>query len=68
MKNPEPDWRWATAEGSREFDRIIDGQLTFREKIQWLEEVETLQERFCGHKMKGGGVEVGSPNKTKFGG
>ena len=47
MKTPEPDWRWGTAEGSREFDRLMDGLLTFREKIQWIEEMETLHERFA---------------------
>jgi hypothetical protein len=63
MKNSDPDWRWATAEGSREFDRIVDGLLTLREKIQWLEEAETLQERLCGRSEKGGGVESPSPDK-----
>ena len=38
----EPDWRWGTAEGSREFDRLTDRMLTFREKLEWLEEAETL--------------------------
>ena len=33
----EPDWRWGTAEGSREFDRLLDCSLSFREKLEWLE-------------------------------
>ena len=37
-----PDWKWGTSEGSREFDRLLDRRLTFREKLQWLEEAETL--------------------------
>ena len=37
-----PDWKWCTAEGSRDFDRLSDRQLTFREKLEWLEEAETL--------------------------
>lgn len=37
-----PDWNWGTAEGSRDFDRLLDRRLTFREKIQWLEEAENL--------------------------
>ena len=37
-----PDWRWGTPEGSRELDRLLDRRLTFREKIEWLEEAETL--------------------------
>ncbi|MEA3186582.1 MAG: hypothetical protein QOD99_412 [Chthoniobacter sp.] len=45
MSQPDfmtPDWRWGTAEGSRDFDRLVDRSLTFREKIEWLEEAETL--------------------------
>ena len=38
----KPDWRWGTAEGSRDFDRLLDRQMTFREKLEWLEEAETL--------------------------
>ena len=38
----KPDWRWGTPEGSREFDRLTDRLLTFREKLEWLEEAETL--------------------------
>ena len=41
----EPDWKWATPEGSREFDRLLDQNLTFREKLEWLEEAETLSLR-----------------------
>jgi len=37
----EPDWKWGTAEGSRELDR----RMTFREKLEWLEEAETLSLR-----------------------
>ena len=40
--HPTPDWHWGTAEGSREFDRLLDRSLSFREKIQWLEEAENL--------------------------
>lgn len=41
-----PDWKWGTAEGSREFDRLNDRMLTFLEKIQWLEEAEDLSLAF----------------------
>ena len=40
-----PDWKWGTPEGSRELDRLLDRRLTFREKLQWLEEAETLSLR-----------------------
>ena len=40
--NIQPDWRWGTPEGSREFDRLTDGLLTLDEKLQWLEEMENF--------------------------
>jgi hypothetical protein len=57
MKAPfhiEPDWHWGTAEGSREFVRLLDRSLSFREKLEWLEEAEalTLQLRASGEKRK----------------
>jgi len=52
MKTPEPDWRWGTPEGSREFDRLMDARLSLREKIQWLEDMETLHERFEQARIK----------------
>ena len=45
MKTLEPikaDWKWGPPEGSRELDRLLDRQLTFCEKLEWLEEAETL--------------------------
>ncbi len=41
-----PDWKWGTAEGSRDLDRLLDRRLTFREKVEWLEEAETLSFHF----------------------
>lgn len=56
-----PDYWWGTCEGSREFDRLISQRLTFREKLEWLEEAETLWLRFqvlrdemAGHIRQGG--------------
>jgi hypothetical protein len=41
--NPlQPDYRWGTPEGSREFDRLVDRSMTFRERLQWLEDAETF--------------------------
>jgi len=37
-----PNWRWGTAEGSRDLDRLLDRRLTFREKLEWLEKAESL--------------------------
>jgi hypothetical protein len=52
MNKLEPDWRWGTPEGNREFDRLMDSQLTFREKIQWIEDMETMNERFAEARSK----------------
>jgi hypothetical protein len=46
----EPDWRWGTREGNRQLDRLLDRQLTFREKLEWLEEAETLSLRFRANR------------------
>ena len=47
-----PDWRWGTPEGSRELDRILDRRLTFLEKMEWLEEAETLSLLFEANRKK----------------
>ena len=36
------NWKWGPPEGSRALDRLLDPQLTFCEKLEWLEEAETL--------------------------
>ncbi len=50
----QPDWKWGTPEGSRELDRLLDRRLTFREKLEWLEEAEdlTLQMRTAREEQK----------------
>jgi hypothetical protein len=48
----KPDWKWATAEGSRDLDRLLDQRLTFREKLQWLEEAEDLTLAFQASREK----------------
>ena len=49
----KPSWNWGTSEGSREFDRLLDLSLTFREKLEWLEEMETLTLRMRASRMEG---------------
>jgi hypothetical protein len=48
----EPDWRWGTPEGSREFDRLVDRAMTFRETLEWLEEAETLALRISAKSLR----------------
>jgi hypothetical protein len=45
-----PDWKWGTAEGSRDLDRLLDRRLTFREKLEWLEEAEALSLQFRANR------------------
>jgi hypothetical protein len=47
-----PDWKWGTPEGSREFDRLMDRRLTFREKVEWLEQAETLSLRLAVNRVR----------------
>ncbi len=37
-----PGWEWCTFEGSRRQVLLLGLQSTFREKLEWLEEAETL--------------------------
>ena len=48
----KPDWRWGTPEGSREFDRLVDRGMTFRETLEWLEEAETLALRMAAEGLR----------------
>ena len=48
----QPDYRWGAPEGSREFDRIVDRSMTFRERLQWLEDAETLSLRIAASRVK----------------
>jgi len=48
----QPNWKWGTSEGSREFDRLLDRSLAFREKLEWLEEAETLALQMQANRKK----------------
>ena len=37
-----PGWQWSTFEGARNQILLMGLQTTFREKLEWLEEAETL--------------------------
>ena len=41
-----PSWQWGTSEGAELHTLILGLQSTFREKLEWLEEAETLSLRF----------------------
>lgn len=56
-----PDWKWGTPEGSRELDRLLDRRLTFREKLEWLEEAETLSLRLQANRAAAVAAAVVAP-------
>lgn len=41
-----PGWQWCTAEGARKQVLALGLRSTLREKLEWLEEAETLALRF----------------------
>ena len=43
-----PGWRWCTPQGARDQVLLLGLQTTFREKLEWLEEAETLALRLQG--------------------
>ena len=48
-----PDWRWGTFEGAELHTLLLGLTTTFREKLEWLEEAETLALRWhAGWKAK----------------
>ncbi|MDP4625453.1 MAG: hypothetical protein NWT08_09980 [Akkermansiaceae bacterium] len=49
LKEDDP-WYSCTAEGSEMSNLLIGSRLTFREKLQWLEEAESLSLIFQKHR------------------
>ncbi|MGA2852687.1 MAG: hypothetical protein ABSE90_00945 [Verrucomicrobiota bacterium] len=48
-----PDWRWGTFEGAELHTLLLGLTTTFREKLEWLEEAETLSLRWrAGRERK----------------
>ena len=50
LQRIRPDWKWGAWDGNRRLDRVLDRQLTFRQKLEWLEEVETLSQRLRANR------------------
>ena len=45
-----PGWQSCTFEGARKELLLLGMQTSFREKLQWLEEAETLSLRLCANR------------------
>jgi len=57
-----PGWRWCTYEGAREHVLLEGLRTTFREKLEWLEEAETLMLRLQdGRDRAEAGIPPGRP-------
>ncbi len=48
----DPGWQWCTSEGSELATLLIGLRTTFREKLEWLEEAETLTLRLRASREK----------------
>lgn len=46
-----PGWEWCTFEGASKQVRLIGLQTSFREKLEWLEEAETLALQLRGNEQ-----------------
>ena len=54
--NPElanhPGWKWSTFEGAELYSLLLGLETTLREKIIWMEEMQSLHERFAESRTK----------------
>jgi hypothetical protein len=55
------DWRWGTSEGAELHTLLLGLLSTFREKLEWLEEAETLTLRLRASRKKA----AASPRKKR---
>jgi hypothetical protein len=47
-----PGWQWCTFEGAELHTLLLGLETTFREKLEWLEEAETLALRLRAGRMQ----------------
>jgi len=62
-----PDWRWGTSEGAELHTLLLGLLSTFREKLEWLEEAETLslQLRASREAQRAKAAEKKTPDETQ---
>ena len=58
-----PGWRWATSEGAELHTLLLGLLFTFREKLEWLEEDETLSLRLRASRERK--TRAGKPSGKK---
>jgi hypothetical protein len=47
-----PGWQWCTSEGAELHTLLLGLRTTFREKLEWLEEAETLTLRLRAARLQ----------------
>ncbi len=52
-----PGWQWCTFEGAELQTLLLGLQTTFREKLDWLEEAETLTHRLRANRERRAGED-----------
>jgi len=57
-----PGWRWCSSDGAELHTLLLGLQTSFREKLEWLEEAETLALRFRANRKPAAGKK--GPRKT----
>jgi hypothetical protein len=69
-----PGWRWSTFQGARDSVLLMGLKTSFREKLEWLEEAETLflrMQESRGSRSTSGSMALNDapppPNKTDGG-
>ena len=50
-----PGWRWCSSDGAELHTLLLGLQTSFREKLEWLEEAETLALRFRANRKPAAG-------------
>jgi len=57
-----PGWRWCSSEGAELQTLLIGLQTSFREKLEWLEEAETLTLQLRASRETKRKPEAGNPD------
>jgi len=53
-----PGWRWCSSEGAELHTLLLSLQTSFREKLEWLEEAETLTLRLRAQRDSQPGAKI----------
>ena len=61
-----PGWQWCTFEGAELHTLLLGLETTFREKLEWLEEAETLALRMRANRRKKPKSEAGGRKSGKL--